>query len=304
MDVLTEVLHDLRLSGSFYCRSELRDPWGLEIPARDCASFHVVVDGSAWIRSTGEQLRLDAGDLVLLPRGSGHSLSSPPHARTVRIDTLKHESIGKTAMTLRYGGKGKRATVICGGATFEGAAFHPILQLMPEMLLIRGKAGQSEKWVQNTIEMMGVEATAPRPGTPTVITHLADILVIQAIRGWIEKSAGKSAGWLRALRDPQIGLAIALIHRRPRYPWTVALLASEVHLSRSVFSERFTEMVGASPIHYLRRWRMDLASDWIRDEKLRLGEVAVRIGYESEAGFSRAFKRQMGVSPGAVRRRP
>jgi hypothetical protein len=104
MDVLTEVLHDLRLSGSFYCPSELGDPWGPEIPSRDCASFHVVVDGSAWIRSTGEHVRLDAGDLGLLPRGSADNLNSPPHARTVRIDTLEHESIGETAMTLRYEG--------------------------------------------------------------------------------------------------------------------------------------------------------------------------------------------------------
>jgi len=170
------------------------------------------------------------------------------------------------------------------------------------MLLIRGHGGQSEKWVQNTLEMMTLEATTPRPGTPTVITHLADILVIQAVRDWLERSPATDAGWISAVRDPQVGRAIALIHRRPERPWSVASLAAEAHLSRSVFSERFTRLVGMSPMRYVTRWRMRLADTLIREQRLALSEVAGRVGYGSEAAFSRAYKREAGVSPGATRR--
>jgi AraC-like DNA-binding protein len=304
MDALTEILQDLRLSGSSYCRTELRSPWGLEIPARDSASFHFVVNGFAWLRllAGGEPIRLDEGDLVLLPHGRGHFLGDAPHSPAVRIDTLRHRKIGQSGSLLRHGGSGPKAMIICGGVKFEDPVYHPLLELIPEMLLIRGHGGQSEKWVQNTLEMMTLEATTPRPGTPTVITHLADILVIQAVRDWLERSPATDAGWISAVRDPQVGRAIALIHRRPERPWSVASLAAEAHLSRSVFSERFTRLVGMSPMRYVTRWRMRLADTLIREQRLALSEVAGRVGYGSEAAFSRAYKREAGVSPGATRR--
>jgi AraC-like DNA-binding protein len=152
------------------------------------------------------------------------------------------------------------------------------------------------------VAAMGAEAHSPRPGGATLMTRLADVLVVQAVRWWLDHDTERCSGWLMALRDPKVGKALALIHRRPEERWTVGTLAREVHLSRSVFSARFTELVGTPPMQYLTRWRMHLAGRWLREEKLGISEVAARFGYESEPSFSRAFKRYMGVSPGAARR--
>jgi AraC-like DNA-binding protein len=153
------------------------------------------------------------------------------------------------------------------------------------------------------LEAMGSEALSPRPGGTTVMLRLADILVIHAVRSWIDAGVDGRDGWLAALRDPQIGRAIVLMHRQPERAWTVATLAAAVNMSRSVFSDRFTALVGAPPLLYLTRWRMHLAARWLREDRTSLGEVATRLGYESEPSFSRAFKRHVGVPPGAVRRR-
>ena len=158
------------------------------------------------------------------------------------------------------------------------------------------------EWIASTLRFMAAEAREPRLGGETVITRLADILVIQAIRAWIEQDPAAQTGWLGALRDPQIGRAISLIHRDPARTWTVASLADEVAMSRSAFAARFAELVGEPPMHYVTRWRMHAAVTWLREGDATLGELALRLGYQSEAAFSRAFKRFMGLSPGAVRR--
>ena len=158
------------------------------------------------------------------------------------------------------------------------------------------------EWIASTLRFMAAEAREPRLGGETVITRLADILVIQAIRSWIEQDPAAQTGWLGALRDPQIGRAISLIHRDPARTWTVASLADEVAMSRSAFAARFAELVGEPPMHYVTRWRMHAAVTWLREGDATLGELALRLGYQSEAAFSRAFKRFIGVSPGAVRR--
>jgi AraC-like DNA-binding protein len=150
---------------------------------------------------------------------------------------------------------------------------------------------------------MAAEAKELRPGGETVITRLSDILVIQAIRSWIEQDSDARSGWLGALQDRQIGTAIALIHRDPARPWTVSSLAAEAAMSRSAFAARFTELVGEPAMHYVARWRMHVARSWLEDEDVGLGEMAGRLGYQSEAAFSRAFKRFIGVPPGSVRRR-
>ena len=157
-------------------------------------------------------------------------------------------------------------------------------------------------WMQSTLRLMAAEVMELRPGGETVITRLADILVIQAIRSWIQEDPTAQRGWLRALQDQQIGRAIMLIHRNPAHPWTVACLASEAMMSRSAFAARFTGLVGEPAMHYVARWRMHLALTWLKGDRVTLAELASRLGYQSEAAFSRTFKRFIGVSPGAVRR--
>jgi AraC-like DNA-binding protein len=179
---------------------------------------------------------------------------------------------------------------------------HPLIALLPDRLHIRD-ADESEPSLRGTLAVMAQEVRAVRPGGATVLTRLSDVLVVQAVRSWLERTAEGQAGWLGALRDPQIGQALAAIHRQPGRRWSLESLAASVHLSRSVFSERFIALVGQSPMQYLTRWRMHMASDWLRTGTLSIGEVASRLGYDSEPAFHRAFKRHVGLPPGAFRRR-
>jgi AraC-like DNA-binding protein len=303
LDPLTEVLQDLRLSGSFYCRSELRAPWGLTIPGRGLAAFHFVAEGACFLRKSGsDALRLESGDFVLVPRGEGHTLSDTPDGASLSIEELPHESIGQNAAVLRHGGGGARSLLICGAVRFDDPAVHPLLDLMPDVLQVRAAAAEAGHLLRSMLDAIAREALSPKPGAATVMTRLADVLVIHAVRSWLETGPASTSGWLGAFRDAQIGRALALIHRRPEETWTVSSLAARVHMSRSVFSERFTQLAGAPPLQYLTRWRMHLASRWLKSDGLSLGEVASRLGYDSEPAFRRAFKRHMGIPPGAARR--
>jgi AraC-like DNA-binding protein len=306
IDPLTDILQDLRLERSFYARSDLRAPWGLAFSVEDGPSFHIVVMGGGVCRVDTERIPLLAGDLVLLPHGVDHQLVSTPEGPATPLEALPSERIGHNAALLRYDGDGERSLLICGGVQFAGPVAHPLLGLFPRMLLLHSaykqERTQEDAWLDGTLTMLGAEALSLRPGSAAIMTRLADILVLQTIRTWLADDDNRQRGWLAALGDPDIGQALALIHRRAEEPWTVGSLAAEIHLSRSVFSERFSRLVSMPPIQYLTRWRMHLASSWIREDHLSLSEVAYRLGYSSEAAFSRAFKRHLQVPPGVIRR--
>jgi AraC-like DNA-binding protein len=301
-DALSEVLQDLRLSGASYCRSELYEPWGLDIPPEEGAIFHFVAEGHCWLRRPSEEpLPLDAGDLVLLSHGSGHVVSAPAEAAAKRMAHLPRQPLGSATYRLETGGKGARALLVCCAVGFEEPAVHPLLELMPDVLLVRGGAARDPS-LSALLEAMAAEVGAQRIGAATVISRLADILITRLVRAWVESRGDDAPGWLSAIRDPRIGKALAAFHRRPADRWSVESLASVANLSRSTFSERFTAAAGMSPAHYVARWRMHLASAWLRQERLGVSEVARRLGYDSEASFSRAFKRLVGVPPSALRR--
>jgi AraC-like DNA-binding protein len=306
VDPLGEALHFLRMTGTSYCRSELTAPWGLELPARTgCLSFHVVMTGRCSLEIEGEGSRLlHPGEFALVPHGEGHRLTSAPGVPAPGIDTLRHEMVSERYAILRHGGGGAPTTLICGAVRFEHPAAHHLVKLLPRVIHVEASISPQMDWMQSTLRLMAAEASALRPGGETVITRLADILVIQAIRSWIEHDPAAQTGWLGALHDEQIGRAITLVHRDVARSWTVASLASEVAMSRSAFAARFTELVGEPAMQYVARWRMHVAVTWLKEEDVGLGDLASRLGYQSEAAFSRAFKRFMGVSPGAVRRRP
>jgi AraC-like DNA-binding protein len=305
-DVLTDVLASLRLRGRLFCRSELSAPWSLALPASALGHFHVIERGGGWVRLEGEERShpLAAGDLIVLPHGRAYTLSDGPKAPPVPLASLVHEPASGVCSILRHGGDGPATSMICGSFQFEGREGHPLLSLLPPLIHIPGDQGRSAEWLDLTLRFLGQEARHPRPGSETLVTRLIDILFVQVVRAWIEGQPEGGGGWLGALRDRQMGAALGMIHREPQRAWSVASLAAAVGMSRSAFAARFTALVSEAPLAYLTRWRMHLAADLLRGKGLTLSEVAGRVGYESEAAFSKAFKRQVGTSPGAFRTGP
>jgi AraC-like DNA-binding protein len=305
-DPLGEALHFLRMNGAFYCRSELTAPWGLTMPPMPgYVWFHVVTSGRFWLE-TGEHHAgwIQLGDLALVPHGEGHVLCSEPGAPAPGILELDRELVSERYEILRHGEGGAPTGLICGAVRFDHPAARNLIEILPRTIHIEASSSPRLEWMQSLLRLMAAEAGELRPGGEAVITRLGDILVIQAIRAWIETDPAAQKGWLGALQDPQIGRAISMIHRDPARNWTVASLADELAMSRSAFAARFTELVGEPVMHYVTRWRMHVAVAALKGEGATVGELAYRLGYRSEAAFSRAFKRVIGIPPGAVRRAP
>jgi len=302
-DPLGEALHLLRLTGSFYCRSELTAPWGVALPQFDgCMIFHIVTAGRCWLEIEGEKSRLlQPGSLTLVPHGHKHSMRSDPQEETVPLFDIPSDQISDRYEIMRHGGGGELTHLTCCVAHFDHVAGQQLLELLPKVLHISGWENEDDSWLQSTLRFIAREAKALRPGGETVITHLADILIIQAIRAWIDTAPEANQGWLAALRDEQIGRALAIMHREPEKEWNVEHLAKRVGMSRSGFSARFTHLVGVSAMRYLTQWRMQLARSQLLETSDSLSILADRLGYQSEAAFCRAFKRVFGVSPGSIR---
>ena len=304
VDPLGEALYFLRMSGTFYSRCEFTAPWGLVLPEiPESLMFHVVTSGRCWLEVEDAEPRLlQPGDLALVPHGAGHRMASEPGVPGARLFDLPREMVSERYEILRHGGDGAAVTLICGAVRFDHPAAHHLVGVLPGVICVEGAGSPQMEWIRSTVRLIAAEATELRPGGETVITRLADVLVIQAIRSWIERDPAARTGWLGALRDQRVGHAITLIHRDPARAWTVANLAADVAMSRSAFSARFTALVGESPMQYVARWRMNVALASLKAEDTTLGALAERLGYGSEAAFSRAFKRFMGVPPGTVRR--
>ena len=302
-DPLGEALHFLRMSGTYYSRCEFSAPWALELPAiPGTLMFHVVTSGSCTLAVPGAAPRvLRPGGLALVPHGQGHRLESDPDATGVGLFDLPREQLSERYEILRIDGGGDPTTLICGVIRFDHPAGRHLMGLLPRLITVDGDASLEQEWLRSTLRLMAHEARTLQPGGETVVTRLADVLVIQAIRAWLEHDPAARAGWLGALRDPRIGRAITLIHREPEREWSVALLAHEVAMSRSAFAARFAELVGEPPMQYVARWRMGVALALLEDRSASLAEIAERLGYRSEAAFSRAFKRETGMAPGAAR---
>jgi AraC-like DNA-binding protein len=303
-DPLGEALHFLRMNGAFYCRSELSAPWGLTMmPMPGYVWFHVVTVGRVWLEAgEGEPTLLQPSDLGLVPHGEGHVLRSEPGAAAPEILDLDREQVSDRYELLRHGGGGAPTTMICGAVRFDHPAARNLVEILPPIMHVEASSSPQMDWMQSTLRLMAVEARELRPGGEAVITRLGDILVIQAIRSWIETDPAAQTGWLGALQDRQIGRAISLIHRDPARAWTVASLADELAMSRSAFAARFTELVAEPAMQYVTRWRMQVAVNSLKEEGATVAELASRLGYRSEAAFARAFKRVIGVPPGAVKR--
>ena len=301
-EALSDVLHGLQVEGSCYCRTELSAPWGLEFDAWAGISFHFLAAGRCRVTVAGSAYDLSPGDLVVLPHGDAHAVTGagevPAEAVLRRPVALAEGPV----LELRHGGGGEPALLLCGGARFDEPD-QPLVRALPPALLVHAQDGGMDGWVDATLRVMGLEAARRRPGGEIVLTRLCDILVVHAVRNWLAGSPEAREGWVGALRDERIGPALALLHRHPERPWTVADLAAEAHLSRSAFAERFAERVGRAPLAYLTEHRMRLATRALREGQPLTG-VAAGAGYGSVAAFARAYKRSTGLSPGSIRRTP
>lgn len=297
-DPLGSVLHTLRMEGSFYCRSEYSAPWGIELPPMPGhLMFHIVTKGTCVLEVEGETHRLRAGDFTLLPQGRGHSLKSDPSVETIPLFEAERCLITDRYESLTYFGGGEPGSMICGAVKFEHPVAARIINVLPNSIHWKSAYEKDER-IRSTMSLIVSEASSLGVGGEALITRLSDILVIQAIRHWIESQEFEAVGWFAALRDEQLGKAINAIHERPTFPWTLESLASKAGMSRSSFAARFGELAGESPIHYLREWRMRIAIQRLRERGVSIAQVAEEFGYESEAAFSRAFKRVIGKSPG------
>lgn len=303
VDPVGEALHRLRVTGLFYCRTEAAGRWAADMPAfGSCVSFHVVVSGECRVEVDGAPpALLGPGDLALVPHGRGHLLASGPGVPSLgRVDLLPQEHVTENYSVLRVEGEGPRVDLVCGVMTVDGPAARPLLDLLPPVVHVPAAPSGASPRIAETLRLMAEEVAQPRPGGEAVTTRLADILVIQAIRSWLD-SQDDADGWLGALRDPLVGAAVAAVHRDPARPWSVASLAREAAMSRSAFAARFSEVVGIPAMRYVQAWRMHVAADRLAGGD-SLAQVARATGYESEAAFSRAFKRTTGATPSSVRR--
>ncbi|MQA78361.1 MAG: helix-turn-helix domain-containing protein [Streptosporangiales bacterium] len=302
-DPIGEALHQLRMNGAYYCRSELTAPWGLTAPVLPGHLwFHVVTAGRAWLQvGSADERAMGPGELVLVPHGKGHVIRSGPGVPAPDVLGLDREAVSDRYEILRHGGGGEPTELICGAVRFDHPAAHHLVATLPETMYVDA-SGTQGSWMHSTLTLMANEAKDLRPGGEEVITRLGDIVVIQAIRAWLESDPAARTGWLGALRDPVIGRAIAMIHRDPAREWTVASLARELAMSRSSFAARFSTLVGEPAMQYVTRWRMHVAMLSLKDDRSTAAQLAGRLGYQSEAAFARAFKRVVGIPPGAVRR--
>ena len=303
-DPLAETLHMLRLTGTLYCRGELTAPWAIAIPRLEgVMSFVVATSGALWLELDGMEPRLlSQGCLALIPHGTPHVISSVAGLAGEPLFDLPVEKVSERYEIMRHGGGGEMTRTMYGVVRFDDVAAEHLLKLLPQIIGIDAWDDQTGGWLQSTLRFIASEAASLKPGGETVITRLSDVVVIQAIRSWLETAPTSETGWLAALRDPQIGKALALMHRRPGEDWSVDTLALQVSMSRSAFAARFANLVGQTPLRYLTEWRMRMARSRLIETTDALAAISGDLGYQSEAAFCRAFKRVFGKPPGSIRR--
>lgn len=314
MDVLSDVLRMIRLEGALFLNGEFRQPWCVDAPsggilaqvlhpgAPDLAICHFVLEGQCWAQLIGEApVLLQAGDVVTFPHGDSHLIGSGLGNAPVSVDHALQVQL-PLLTRIRYGGEGDLALVICGWFAYERDIPNPLTSALPRMFCASVGKRPSGPWIAQSVRYALEEGDTPHTGSNVVIAKVAEMLFVEALRGYIESLPPSQTGWLSGLRDPQIGKCLSLMHAQPARDWSVAELANEVHMSRSVLAERFTELVEMPPMQYLKHWRLSMAARLLCNELSNLAQIAEAVGYESEAAFSRAFKAEYGVSPGLWRR--
>ena len=316
-DALSDVLSAVHLSGSVFFDVTAKSPWVAEAPpaaqianevtpgAQHAIEYHVVTRGSCWISLVGdagfEPVRLEEGDIAVIPHGDPHVVSSAPGMRAEPdLDAYRRpEDANALPFALRTGGDGPGDThLICGFFSCDVRPFNPLLDSLPRFMRFRRDSSQaSHSLLDQFIRFASAETGNKRAGSQSVLNRLSELMFVEVIRLQMDQLANNNTGWLAGLRDPLVGRALTLLHSRPAHAWTVEELASEAAASRSALADRFVHLVGCPPIQYLTQWRMQIAAKSLTDPSVKIATIAHEVGYESEAAFSRAFKKFVGQSP-------
>jgi len=318
MDALSDVLKSVRLAGACYLNAEFTAPWcirgELSVPAvrarlagaDHVAFFHFVTEGACKVRLAegGEVMAAKTGDLIFFPQEGRHLMGTDLHLAPMEADAFAASPNAPDAevLQLRYGGGGATTRFVCGYLACDRSTFRPLFEALPRAICITVGDGPASALLGELLRAGVRESSTMRPGADSMLAKVAELLFVEAMRRYMEGLPPGGKGWLAGVRDAQVGRALSLLHAEPARAWTVDDLARAVALSRSALAERFTTLVGESPMHYLTRWRLALAAQSLRAGSEAIARVAERSGYESEAAFNRAFKREFGVPPATWRR--
>jgi AraC-like DNA-binding protein len=315
-DPLSEALRSVRLTGAVFLHAEFGRPWGFAAPpaaatahllaptAEHLLLFHLVVEGQASVRVPGhDSLALEAGDIVVLTRGDAHQLWNGRVKSFTDSSFLLPQILGGALASERGGGAGPNTKFICGYIGCERHAERLLLAGLPPLFKVNIRREASGEWLESSIRYLASERASTRAGRTALLAKLAEALFIETLRKYMAELPPERTGWLAAARDPAIGRALAAMHREPAHAWTVAGLAKQAGVSRTVLAARFNHLLGEPPLAYLARWRLQLGARLLETGDDSVLQVALTVGYQSEAAFNRAFKREFEVPPARYRRR-
>ena len=315
-DLLSDLLGSMHLAGTVLFRAEFREPWSVVTPdscqlarvlpfhTEHIIPFHVVASGGCWLEMPERgPVWLREGDAVLLPYGDSHRLGGREAAPPVQVGQLLPRSPWSDMLVVAHGGLGANTSIICGFLQCDELLFHPILRHLPALLHVSSEEARADDWLSSTIRHTVSEATRPVPGSRCMLPRLAELMFVEILRKYMQGLSADEVGWFAAFNDPVTGAALKCLHGSPLHDWSVESLARQVGVSRTVLAERFKHFLDQPPMQYLARWRLQLAAQHLKSSDLPIKAIADRTCYESEAAFSRAFKRHFGLPPGDWRRR-
>lgn len=305
MNVFNDIVDTLRVRGTLYFRTEFAAPWSVLVPTYgNVARFHLVTGGHCWVRIDGvaEAIRIEEGDMIMIPRGSQHVLSDAPDRAPVEVDTVMQQSGFAGRGPLVYSANplldqaAAASTLVCGHLEFDSGFRHPMLAGLPTYLLLKTRDTGNHLWIADTLRFIANEAHNEMQGADAVVNRLSEILYIQLARACLD-SARDGLPFVAALKDAHLARALAALHADPGRDWTVEGLADVAGLSRARFAARFQQHVGRGPIAYLTEWRMTKAAQWLRESDKPIKVIAAKLGYGSEQSFSRAFAQHFAHTP-------
>ena len=308
MDLLSDILSRMQLSGTLYFRTSFTSPWSIRVPAfENVARFHFAHKGRCFVRIEGEDtpVPLEQGDLVIIMRGASHTLYCDPTTenQAVLLDQVVEKSgfTGKGALVYGEAGTSYETQLVCGHFAFGENAQHLLIDALPSHIHIRNYGHTAGAWMENTLKVIGNEAGREHMGSDLIALKLSEIIFAQALRTYLENE-GAGLPVLAGFADANIARVLTAIHERPGHAWTLETLADRAGMSRTAFVTRFSECMTMTPLGYITHWRMQIARQQLADSSEPIIQIAEQVGYGSEAAFSRVFKKHHASAPATYRR--